>query len=229
MLQGMKLAIPIMVGYIPTAIAYGVIARQADIPFTFIILMSLMVYAGASQFMAIQMISSGTAAIEIIIATFILNFRHLIMSLSLHNLLDKASLKWKSLISFGITDESYAMATMQEKTDQNNKIDPYTIFGLFLGAYLSWATGSAIGALLYQWIPESISDSMAIALYSMFIGLLIPAIKRSLSKATIAGISMVICSVLYYGLSVSMGWSIVVATIIASTAGIFTKEEKVHE
>lgn len=217
-----------MVGYVPTAIAYGVIARQADIPFSFTVLMSLMVYAGASQFMAIQMISSGTAALEIVIATFILNFRHLIMSLSLHNLLEKATMKWKALISFGITDESYAMATMQDD-DEHKEKDPYVIFGLFLAAYLSWATGSAIGALLYQWIPESISESMAIALYSMFIGLLIPTIKRSLSKAAIAGLSMAICAVLYYGLSMSMGWSIVSATIVASIAGIYNKEAETHE
>jgi len=222
-LQGMKKGIPIMVGYIPIAIAYGVIASEAHIPILLTVLMSMLVYAGASQFMAVQMITVSTAAFEIILATFILNLRHLIMSLSLHNALERVPLKWKALLSFGITDESFAMATLEEESGQK---DAFFISGLFTAAYSAWVVGSVVGALLYQWIPSSISESMSIALYAMFIGLLIPAVKRSWSKAAIAGLSMAICAGFYYGLEMSMGWSIVSATIAASVAGIFIKKEE---
>ncbi|MGA9173139.1 MAG: AzlC family ABC transporter permease [Thermoactinomyces sp.] len=224
-LLGAKKSTPIVIGYIPIAIAFGVLARQSHLPLYSTLLMSIIVFAGASQFMAVNMLATGAASIEIIIATFILNLRHMIMSLSLMNLLSRIPTGWKTLLSFGITDESFAVATL-ESTKEPDIANQYFILGLFASAYSSWVLGTAVGAILYTWIPPTISDSMSVALYAMFIGLLIPAVKAAWRRGIIAAISIALCSLFYWKFQLSMGWSIVFATIIGSMAGIWIREEE---
>jgi 4-azaleucine resistance transporter AzlC len=222
-LHGAKKGIPIMIGYIPIAIAFGVLARQAHLPLIPTVLMSILVYAGASQFMAVNMLSAGTTGMEIVIATLILNLRHLIMSLSLMNSLPRVPKIWKTFLSFGITDESFAMATLQSSASDGN---PFFLFGLFVSAYGAWVLGTGIGATLYAWIPSSVSNSMSIALYAMFIGLLIPAIKASWRKSVIAIASIAVCSFFHLFIHLSMGWAIVLGTLSGSSLGIFLCEEE---
>lgn len=222
-LQGSKKGLPVMIGYIPIAIAFGVLARQADLPILPTLLMSLLVYAGASQFMAVNMIAAGTAGVEIVIATFILNLRHMIMSLSLMNALRHIPKSWKSLLSFGITDETFAVASL-ETSEGHSRLHHFYVLGLFAAAYGSWVIGTLIGATLYQLIPSSISDSMAIALYAMFIGLLVPAVQKSWRFGLIAALSILLCTV--FNRFLSSGWSIVLATIFGSMTGIFIYKEE---
>ena len=168
--KGLSSAAPIAIGYVPIAIAFGVIARQAGLPFVETVLMSMMVFAGASQFMAVQMATAGALGMEIIVATLVLNFRHFVMSLSLMDRLRDAPLLTKAGLSFGITDETFAVASMDEQ-GQDTPLHPAYMAGLILLAYGSWVSGTVIGALFAQVIPPAISDSMNIALYAMFIGL----------------------------------------------------------
>src|SRR5690625_3741876 len=83
--RGMTVGFPIMIGYLPIAITYGVLAKQSGMSLFELTLMSVMVFAGASQFMGANMIAVGAGTVEIIIATFVLNFRHFVMSLSFMN------------------------------------------------------------------------------------------------------------------------------------------------
>src|SRR5699024_1431641 len=109
--KGITIGFPIMLGYLPIAITYGVLAKQAGMTLTELTLMSVMVFAGASQFMGANMIAVGAGALEIIVATFVLNFRHFVMSLSFMNRLRNLSLKWKAPLSLGLTDETFAMSS----------------------------------------------------------------------------------------------------------------------
>src|SRR5699024_3646124 len=81
--RGFIAGIPLILGYLPVAVTFGVLAKQSGMSMTELTFMSLFVYAGASQFMGVSMIAGGVGAIEIIIATFVLNFRHFVLSLSL--------------------------------------------------------------------------------------------------------------------------------------------------
>src|SRR5699024_228165 len=83
--KGVKIGIPLAIGYVPVALTYGVLAQQAGLSIIELTLMSVFVFAGASQFMAVNMIVAGISAVEIIIATFVLNLRHFVLSLSLMN------------------------------------------------------------------------------------------------------------------------------------------------
>ena len=224
--KGIVVGFPIMLGYLPIAVTYGVLARQTGMSLVELTLMSGMVYAGASQFMAVNMIAAGTGAMEIIIATFVLNFRHFVMSLSFMNNLRKIALKWKLPLSIWLTDESFAVASFHPK-EAEKKHGAFFYLGIFLIAYFSWFTGSLIGGVLGDIIPSNLSQSMGIALYAMFIGLLIPSVKKNLKVGLIALLAMLInfCCI---ELGMSSGWAIVTGTIVGGMSGIHLLKEEVE-
>jgi len=221
-LRGMATAVPIAIGYVPIAIAYGVILVQSGIPLLQTVCMSIMVYAGASQFMAAGMVLSGSGFIEITLATFVLNMRHFIMSMSLMHSFKHFPKEWKPVLAFGITDESFAVLSMQDK-EAALGISHVYVTGVMMTAYGSWVIGSLIGGIFADVIPPSISSSMSIGLYAMFIGLLVPAIRRTWKVGLIVAGSMVLSYL--FGLFFDRGWAIVFATIIAAIVGVFIPEE----
>jgi 4-azaleucine resistance transporter AzlC len=175
--------------------------------------MSALVYAGASQFMALKMLASGAGAIEIVLATFVLNFRHFVLGLSLMSRLRKVAGPWKVALSSVLTDETFAVASMRKE-----KTDPFFVAGLMLTSYLSWILGTVLGTLMSDAIPASISSSMSVALYAMFIGLLVPAVREAWKYGLIALLSMGLNTL--FSFFVSGGWSIVLATVLGALAGI---------
>jgi len=190
----------------PIALTFGLLAKNTGINLSHTLGMSLFVFAGASQFMALGMIAVGTGAMEIVISTFIVNIRHLLMSMSLNEKVTKAS-KWERLFcSFGITDEVFAVASTKEE-----KIGPFYLYGVICMAYSSWVINSGAGHLVGTALPASIQEGMSIALYAMFIGLLVPNAKKS-KKAlflalTAGGLNFVFSRFL------PTGWAIVAAAL----------------
>ncbi|GGK16706.1 autotransporter [Caldalkalibacillus thermarum] len=211
--QGVSAGIPIMIGYLPIGVAFGVISRETGVPLLDTVLMSSLVFAGASQFMAINMIAMGASFAEIVLATFVLNFRHFVMSMSLMNRVREVPRSWKAALSLGITDETFAVASLQKEK-------PHQLFlgGLMLAAYVSWVFATLLGALLSNVIPPEIGASMSIALYAMFIGLLVPAIRQYWKVGLIAALSAGLCTL--FSSILSGGWAIVLATLLGGLAGI---------
>lgn len=223
--RGLSTGMPIMIGYLPIALAYGILARHAGLSLFELTLMSGLVYAGASQFMGTNMLILGASATEIVIATFVLNFRHFIMSLSFMNQLNHFKIHQKLTLSLGLTDESFAVSALhKEEAEKEHSL--YFYMGLFLLAYFSWVLGSLLGGVLGEIIPHKLSQSMGIALYAMFIGLLIPSIKKKLRVGAIAFIAILLNLLLNQYMS--EGWAIVWSTVIGGFSGIyFLKEEEV--
>lgn len=223
--RGVLAGIPIMLGYLPIAIAYGVLARQTGLSLAELTLMSVLVFAGASQFMGVNMIGVGAGAIEIVVATFVLNFRHFIMSMSFMNQLKDIRLNWKIPLSLGLTDETFAVSSLHTKEAKMEKgVLFYT--ALFITAWLAWILGSLLGGVLGDVIPEKLSQSMGIALYAMFIGLLVPSVKKELKVGLIAVCAMLLNSL--FSLFVSDGWAIVLGTVLGGSLGIvLLKEDEV--
>lgn len=227
LVEGIKVGVPIAIGYIPIAITFGLISKGANMENYLTIAMSIFIFAGASQFMGVNLIAGGASALEIVLTTFILNFRHFLMSSSLSQRLeDNISKKLLSLISFGITDETFAVASMREE----DKLSPWLLLGLNTIAYLSWVGGTVVGLFLGDTIPNSLKDSMGIALYVMFVGLLIPSIKgsKSITVVVLSAIGVNCAIKLIPDLSfISLGWSIIISTLIAAAVGalVFPVEE----
>ncbi|GAE94642.1 branched-chain amino acid transporter [Gracilibacillus boraciitolerans JCM 21714] len=154
--DGLIAGLPIVVGYLPIAIAYGVLAKQAGLSLLELTGMSLFVFAGAAQFMGAGMIGLGVSAAEIIIATFVLNFRHFVMSLSFINQIRQYAMKWKFLLTLGLTDETFSVSSIYKK--QVDQAYGYYFYGtIMLTSYLSWVFGSFLGGVLGDVIPETLS------------------------------------------------------------------------
>jgi 4-azaleucine resistance transporter AzlC len=225
--QGVQVGLPIAVGYIPIAIAFGLLAKSSGVPNMISVLMSLLVYAGASQFVAVNLLALGAAAGEIILTTFILNLRHFLMSASLAPRVEKTTVWWRAMLGFGVTDESFTVAALRKE----RKLTKEFLLGLNMTAFASWNIGTWIGVFLAAGLPASVQASMGIALYAMFIGLLLPSMRASRPVFIVAMLAIVFHSVLHWVplfAGLSTGWSIVLATVLAAGIGavMFPEQEK---
>jgi len=171
--EGAKTALPIVLGYLPVGMAFGVLARKAGLTTFEVGLMSLLVYAGASQFIAIEMISKGMAWPSIVIATFFINLRHLLMSSTLSLFFKQNRIRTISLLSAQLTDESFAVAISNTPKIENR---PIYLFGLQITSQFAWITGSIGGALFGRLIDHK-GYGLPFALASLFICLLVTQIK----------------------------------------------------
>ena len=222
--RGMIAGFPIMLGYLPIALTYGVLASRTGMTNLELTLMSVLVFAGAAQFLAVGMVATGTGMIEIIIATFVLNFRHFVMSLSFVNRLKGVALRAKLPLTFGLTDETFTMSALY-KDEAKEKYGSLFYASLILTAYLSWVGGSYLGGVLGDVMPTMLSDSMGVALYAMFIGLLIPSVKKDFKIAGIAVLAMLINFICQFW-GMSQGWAIVMGTVLAGFSGIWLLEDE---
>jgi 4-azaleucine resistance transporter AzlC len=227
-LSGSKKGLAIALGYIPIAITFGLIANSSNIPGHITIMMSLLVFAGASQFIAVNLLKLGTGAWGIIITTFIVNLRHFLMSASIsQRIKHKVPKKWMPLLAFGITDETFSFISLSPK----EKLNTGFILGINTIAYSAWVLGTIAGIYLGKGLPEIMQDSMGIALYAMFIGLLLPNIKKHRIILIISLLTVGVSSFLYWNslISIPKSWQIIITTILASIIGAVLFPEEVDE
>jgi AzlC protein. len=209
--EGIQGGLSIAIGYAPIALAYGFIAKATGLTLVQAVLMSVFVYAGASQYMALDMIAKQIGTVEIILTTFIVNIRHFLMSASLNEKMEKDRFWKKALYAFGLTDETFSVAAIQ-----NGEIKTAYLFGLNGISYLSWVFFSAVGFLVGSGLPDIFREGMSIALYAMFVGLLVPSLKGSRKALYLAGMSGLLNSFFVLNGLLSAGWSIMLSTLLAS-------------
>ncbi len=216
--KGIKAALPIMVGYVPIGLAFGILASQQGITVGNIFLMSLFVYAGSAQFIATAMMFSGIQAISIISTTLLVNLRHLLMSASLAPHMKGFSSFIQSLISFGITDETFAVSGNYV---QNNKASAGFFGGLHIASHASWILSTVIGGIFGSKLTETAKWGLDFALSAMFIGLLIPQLKdkRGLLVCICAGLLSLVLKTYLGG-----NYNVIIAAIIAATIGVMTEK-----
>jgi 4-azaleucine resistance transporter AzlC len=225
-LSGVKISLPVILGYLPVAIAFAVMASEAGLSRLEIILMSTLVFAGGSQIMAIGMITSGATMLSVVIGTFVFNLRHVIMGSYIMKKVGKTSTAQKLTTANGITDESFAIisATPEEKCTI-----PY-LFGILTVTYGSWVLGTILGAFISVLIPPSVSDALGIALYALFISLLIPSVKKSIRLVILVVFTAILNTVLTLLLPDSaQSWAIIISSLVSAFVGVFfVKDEEVE-
>jgi 4-azaleucine resistance transporter AzlC len=222
--QGIRDAMPVILGYIPVAITFGLLVKIEGLSFIDALLFSSIVFAGAAQFMAVNSIHLGYSYPQIILATLLLNFRHVLMSTSISSRLDQKARPYSPLIAFHVTDESYAL------TSHKKIIKHVYMLSLQIANYFSWILGTVIGYLAGQWIPEFIVSCMGITLYAMFASLLVPEIKKG-HKALVLALLAGGLNYLFIQISfLKTGWHFITAVIVAAMIGtvLFPQEEVEH-
>jgi 4-azaleucine resistance transporter AzlC len=213
---GLSNGLPIALGYLPVALTFGILGRQAGLTVGAVTGMSAWVYAGASQFLAVKMIASGLGSVQIILATLILNFRHFLMSTVLSRRIE-GSKRGTALLSYWVTDETFVVATVHARPEG---LSATGFFVMAIMAYLAWVSGGFLGGVFAELIPVRIVDGMGIGLYALFIALLVPSARKHWQFALVAA-ATALCA---WGLSclapgLSEGWTLIVATLGVSAAG----------
>lgn len=213
--KGLKDGLPICLGYVSVSFAFGMMATQGGLPVWVALLISMTNLTSAGQFAGLQLILTGGLYIEIAVTTFVINIRYMLMSLSLSQKVDEAmSSLQRFVLSFGVTDEVFAVA-MQQKGSINARY----FSGLIVTPYIGWAVGTFLGATATGLLPGSVRTALGIAIYGMFIAIIIPPAIKAKPVAKVILISVVLsCFFKWtpYLNRISSGWVIIVCAVIAS-------------
>ncbi len=224
--RGIKQGIPIALGYLPVSFTFGLMAVNGGIPVWITILISMTNLTSAGQFAGAGLIIANASLFEITLTTFVINIRYMLMSLSLSQKITRMPLFQKCIMAFGITDETFAVASLEKK-----EVSFAYMMGLISCPYWGWALGTILGAVTTSILPAKLQSSMGIALYAMFIALFVPASKKSKAALVVVIVAISFSSILKWAPlldQISAGWSIIIATIIAATVGavLFPRKEE---
>lgn len=214
-MEGLVDGLPIFVGYFPIAMAFGILSRSVGLSLYETLAFSLILFAGAAQFIGVGMIAAGVGGAEIIIATLFLNFRHFLMSASLATKIKFKHPQLKPLVSFFVTDESFSVASFAKGQLTEHYLLPMQLIG-----YLGWGLGTGLGFIVGSVLPELLQKAMAIGLYVMFIALLVPEIKKSNRALVLSLMAGFLNTLLRNLLHLPQGWSIVLAIIVTASIGV---------
>ncbi|AHN20607.1 MULTISPECIES: AzlC family ABC transporter permease [Lysinibacillus] len=222
-IQGVKDCVPTLLGYISIGLAFGVVGSASGLSLVEIALLTILVYAGSAQFIFCALLLTSSPTSAIIVTIFVVNLRHLLMSLTLAPHFTRYSMLRN--VGFGtlLTDETFGVAVTKQM--QNGKLYGRWMDGLNITAYAFWILSCIAGAFLGQWVANPEKWGLDFALIAMFIALLVLQLS-SVGKHKIMHYLMLIgyMVVIMYGLSyvVPSHLAVLLATVIVATIGVVT-------
>lgn len=220
--DALKGGLPIFIGYVPPAVAFGILSKSCGISLLEAFMFSAVVFAGASQFIALNLLMTGVGPGGIILTTLLVNFRHFLMSAYLSTRIGKMAKRYIFLIAFGVTDEVFSVLSFSKR-----KLTKPFVFALQLSAYTGWVSGTVAGYVLGGFMPEILIRSMGIALYSLLLAILLPELKTSVKALILTVASGVLNTVLIRIDLLPSGWNIIVCILVIALAGsVFTAKKK---
>ncbi len=176
-IQGIKDGIPICLGYFSVSMAFGLSVVLAGMPLWSAVLTSLTNVTSAGQFAGVNLMLKSAPFFEIFMTTVVINMRYFLMSLSVsQKVSSEMTMMQRLAVSFGITDEIFAVS-MQHKGD----LTAVYMFGLILTPVFGWTMGTLTGAVATSVMPPALSSAMGIALYGMFIAIIMPDTRKEKS------------------------------------------------
>lgn len=228
--KGIKDGLPICFGYLSVAFAFGIFALANGLNIYEAVLMSMTNVTSAGQLAAVPIIATGGTLIELAVSQLVINLRYALMSVSLSQKLGPSvRLLDRFLISFVNTDEVFAVASAQEGT-----VGRRYLYGLILTPFLGWSAGTLIGAAAGQFLPEIVISALGIAIYAMFIAIILPKAKGHRPTACCVLIAVVLsCAFTYVPVlkDIPSGFSIIICAVIAAAVMAIAApvgEEELH-
>jgi len=221
-LHGLKHGLPIGIGYFAVSFAFGIKAIAAGLDVLQAGLMSLTNLTSAGQFAGIEVIAEAAnltaGIISIILTQFIINLRYALMGFSLNQKLDSSfSLSKRAIVSFGITDENFAVAISNP-----HDLSFEYMLGLPILPILGWTAGTVCGAIAGNILPQIIVSALGIALYGMFVSIVMPNVREEKSVMIVVIIAVILsCAFAFlpYLKQIESGLSIVICTVVSSLLG----------
>ncbi|MBQ2285581.1 MAG: AzlC family ABC transporter permease, partial [Clostridia bacterium] len=216
--RGVKKGIPIALGYLPVSFTFGLFAVEGGVPAWLAVFISISNVTSAGQFAGTKLIFAQAGYVEIILTTIIINLRYMLMSLSLSQKIQPKMERWQRMaLSFGITDETFSVASVEI-----GKISFPYMLGLISCPIAGWTIGTAAGACLSSALPAQAMAAMGIALYCMFIAIIVPPAKKERTVLLVILLSIALtCVMQYVSLFsfISEGFRVILSTIIAAAFG----------
>ena len=215
LLRGARDTVPMLIGALPFGIIFGTLAVASGISVPATLLMSALVFAGASQFIAVSLIASGTGLFVLLLTTFIVNLRHMLYSASLMSYVRHLPQRWKIPLAFWLTDESFAVVHRHYQDPQMPEETKHWYFlGSCIAMYSNWFICTLIGALLGNALPGLAGWGLDFAMVATFTGIVVPLLRTRpmLLAAVVAGV----VAVLAYDLPWKLG------LMLAALAGVAT-------
>ncbi len=207
-------ALPVVLGYLPIGFAFGILARKAGISTANTLAMSLLVYAGSAQLIAVGLLSSGASPFSVILTTFVVNLRHLLMSAALSPYLRSWKKPFIAIFAFELTDETFGLHSVRFPQEGARPAEAIPVNVI---SQASWVTGTALGVLAGSLVADVTPFGLDYALIAMFVALLVFQVKdrRFLAVALAGGL----ISTLLLMIGVSQ-WNVIIATLIGATFGV---------
>ena len=226
--EGIKDSIPIFFGYLSVSFTFGIQASILGLSVFEAVLISLTNLTSAGQLAMLPIIASGGSLIEVAVTELVINSRYFLMSISLSQKLDsKFNIFDKLFISFCNTDEIFAVSSGKDGT-----VGKKYMLGLELLPYIGWSLGTFLGALLGSILPPMITSALGLAIYGMFIAIVIPVVKTEKPVRYCVLVAIILsCLFKYVPVlnTVPNGFVIIICAIIASTIFAITNPINVEE
>ena len=227
--EGMRDAIPIGLGYLAVSFSLGIMAKNSGLSVLQSFVASLMCIASAGEYAGFVLIAAKAAYIEVAVMTLVVNARYMLMSCALSQKFSpNERLSHRFFSGYFVTDEIFGITMARD-----GFLNPYYVYGAAFTAVPLWAIGTAVGAVAGQWLPQSIVSALSVALYGMFIAIIIPPARKN---KIIAGI-ITVCFVLSYLSSfIPEGWglssgtvTIILTVAISSLAAVLFPKDDVED
>lgn len=217
--NGLKSGLPIGLGYLSVSFTFGIIAIKYGLTWWEALIISMLTVTSAGQFAGITMMTSPGHYLEMLISQCTINVRYSFMSISLSQKVNERFKGiWRFIFGFMITDEIFAVASSKKEVSRS------FFAGLCVLPYLGWSLGTLIGALLGNILPHALMSALGLAIYGMFVAIVVPDMKKSRSITIVVIIALVLSFMFYYIptlKNVSAGLAISICAIIAASVGAF--------
>ncbi|MEI7989738.1 MAG: AzlC family ABC transporter permease [Chloroflexota bacterium] len=178
---GVKGEIPILLGVAPFGMLYGALAIKSGLGIIPSQSMSLIVFAGSAQFIAVQLLGAGASNLVILLAIFVINLRHALYSASVAPYIQHLKPIWKVVLAYLLTDEAYAVAITHFQQDEETPYRHWYLFGTGITLWSCWQTSTALGIFIGARLPTDFP--LAFVLPLTFIALVVPVLRE---RATVA-------------------------------------------
>jgi len=212
---GVRDELPLLIGVFPFGLIYGTLALGAGIPIAAAQAMSVIVFAGSSQFAFAQLVHESTPALVILVTITIINLRHMLYSASLAPYLQKLNLRWKILLSYLMTDEAYAVAILNYERTGGDAGGHLYFLGAGLALWTTWQGSTALGLWVGAFVPANLSLDFALPL--TFIAMVVPILRNRPGVA--AALAAGIVAVFTYPLPYKLG--LILASLVGISVGVF--------
>ena len=224
-IKGCKKGLPIALGYFPVAFSFGVLVVSSGLPLGLATLISLTNLTSSGQFAGVSLMLAQASYLEVAMTLLMINARYFLMSLSLSQKIDQSmNTIQRMIVSFGITDETFSVASIEDGT-----LSFRFLAGFIFIPIIGWTSGTLVGETLMNILPTAIQNAMGIALYGMFLAIIVPASAKSKPILEVVFVSAFFAIIFYYVplfQCLSSGLKLIIATLSGAIYGAWKYPHK---